>query len=393
MKRKFKVFFAVVVAIMTSCNQTKEITVTNPSSFDRPVTMVELSADRLPQLPSGKAYCVRNTVGEIVPSQLTYDGKLIFQAEIKSRETQTYKVSLASPREYPAKTYGRFIPERKDDFAWENDRVAFRIYGHALIATDGPSNGLDLWYKRTSELVIDRWYAAELQDGLSYHEDHGEGMDAYSVGRSLGGGAMAPFIRDTLTNRDSLILNENFVRREELENGPLRTSFRLYYNDITVNNVKMSETRTFSIDAGSQLTRITQEYGVSSPMTVAAGIVKRAQQPEDAAQATRSQNGTGIIIYEEPETPQTGKVFVGLVFPAGIEKDISHSYTIFNPVKKIYATYSHVLGVATYTPGRPLTYYAGYGWEKFGFPTLASFQNYLGYIALTIEEPLIINYL
>ena len=28
-----------------------------------------------------------------------------------------------------AMAFGRFVPEREDDFAWENDKVAFRVYG------------------------------------------------------------------------------------------------------------------------------------------------------------------------------------------------------------------------------------------------------------------------
>ena len=31
-----------------------------------------------------------------------------------------------------AKVYGRYVPERKDDFAWENEYAAFRMYGPAL---------------------------------------------------------------------------------------------------------------------------------------------------------------------------------------------------------------------------------------------------------------------
>ena len=30
------------------------------------------------------------------------------------------------------KVYGRHVPERKDDFAWENEYAAFRMYGPAL---------------------------------------------------------------------------------------------------------------------------------------------------------------------------------------------------------------------------------------------------------------------
>ena len=30
-----------------------------------------------------------------------------------------------------------YVPERKDDFAWENDKIAFRAYGKALRKTKG----------------------------------------------------------------------------------------------------------------------------------------------------------------------------------------------------------------------------------------------------------------
>ena len=71
--------------------------------------------------------------------------------------------------------------------------MAFRIYGQALVPIDGPSNGIDLWYKRTSDLIIDKWYANDLAGIASYHNDNGEGLDDYKVGRTLGAGAMAPY--------------------------------------------------------------------------------------------------------------------------------------------------------------------------------------------------------
>jgi len=40
---------------------------------------------------------------------------------------------------------GRLVPERKDDFTWENNRSAFRLYGPALKATGEISNGMDFW--------------------------------------------------------------------------------------------------------------------------------------------------------------------------------------------------------------------------------------------------------
>ena len=381
-----KIIFYVITAFfaLTSCESGVNVSVGNPSSIERS-EIVEIPVEKLMALPSGKAYMVMNQNGDILPSQLTFNGKLIFQTSLKAKETISYSIKTGVKKEFPAKTYGRFITERKDDFAWENDRVAFRIYGKALIPVDGPSNGIDFWYKRTNDLIIDKWYKDDLAGVRSYHEDHGEGLDDYKVGRTLGGGMMAPFVNDTLT------LNENFMSQEILENGPLRTTFKLTYNDITVDGKTFSESRTFSIDAGSQLTKVTQEYGTKEAITVASGIIKRAK--DDQPFVAYTDNGGAAILYEEPETEKVGKVFIGMFLPKGIEQTITYTATITHPKTNNEETHSHVLGVMTYYPGQPITYYLGYGWDKFGFPTIDIFQNYIGHFTKAIEEPLIINIL
>ena len=324
---------------LISCNSGQSISVENPSDFERS-ELIEIPTDKLMEPPAGKVYIVANQQGEIIPSQITFDGKLIFQTVIKPKETLSYTIKTGIQPTFLPKVYGRFITERKDDFAWENDRVAFRIYGPALIATDGPSNGMDLWSKRTTDLIIDKRSKYDPAGVQSYHDDHGEGLDDYKVGRTLGGGMMAPFKNDTLT------LNENFAGQEILENGPLRTTFRLTYKDITVDGKTFSESRTFSIDAGSQLTKVIQEYGTGDTLTVAAGLVKRAE--DDQAYTEYTENGTAAVIYEEPENEKAGKVFVGMVFPAGLERVISNTYTITNSKSKQEETHSHLLGITSY---------------------------------------------
>ena len=367
-----------------SCNTNTTISIENPSDFDR-LEIVEIPIEQLVTLPAGKAYVVQNQKGETVTSQVTFDGKLIFQVFIKAKESIICSLKTGAPQQFEPKTYGRFIVERKDDFAWENDRVAFRIYGPALMPVDGPSNGIDLWYKRTGNLVIDKWYKDDISGTRSYHNDHGEGLDDYKVGRTLGGGTMAPF------EKDSLYLNINFTKSELWENGPLRTTFKLTYNPITVEGKAFSESRIISIDAGSQLTKITQEYGTQNTLTVAAGIVKRA--PEDEVQRTMTDKGIATVIYEEPETKAAGKVFVGMIFPKGFEDVRSHSYTITHAISKKEETHSHVLGITSYYPGQPITYYSGFGWEKYGFPTLNDFQKYMNQFSKALEEPLLIKFL
>jgi hypothetical protein len=370
-----------------ACTQEKtvRVTVENPSDFDRLTEMAELPLSALSGkivLGEGQTYVVRNDRQDTVPAQVTFDGKLIFQAGVKAGERAVYTVSAGAPQGFAPKTYGRFILERKDDFAWENDRVAFRIYGAALAPIDGPSNGLDCWYKRTDRLVIDQWYADDLAGVRSYHEDYGEGMDDYKVGRTLGGGMMAPYAGNRLW------LNRNFIGQEVLENGPLRTTFRLTYEPVEVDGERFDESRVFSLDAGSQLTKVTQVYGTKSALPVAAGIVKRGGRDavfEDLGGAVAS------VVYAEPESETVGRVYVGMVFPSGLERTLTDTCTLTHAVTGREETHIHLLGVTTYRPATPVTYYTGFGWSKYGFPSADDFRAYIARFAASLREPLILK--
>src|SRR5665648_111884 len=250
--------------ILSGCanNERIKVTVSNPLEIDRSAETVDLLISDLAAAMKDfnpAAVIVTDQTGTEVPSQLIYAGAveplaLIFQPVVKASAQSVYYVTKGVPQKYEPRAYGRFVPERMDDYAWENDRIAFRIYGTALIEKDGPSNGLDVWIKRTDKMVIDRWYADYLAGRNTYHDANGEGCDCYKVGRTLGAGAMAPWAGD------SLWLGINFESHKTLDNGPLRTSFRLSYPPFLVDGTMVTETRTISLDAGSQLTRIIEEY-------------------------------------------------------------------------------------------------------------------------------------
>lgn len=380
--KKFVYLLFSLAFLMSCADEPKkvEVAVGNPSDFDRLTDMVELSANDIKTKLAASdtsSLIVTNATGEVIPSQITSDGKLIFQAGVKSGENAAYTVRTGPKQEYKAKTYGRFITERKDDFAWENDRVAFRIYGPALVEVDGPSNGIDFWFKRTPDMIIDKWYKNDLASTASYHDDHGEGLDDYKVGRTLGGGAMAPYAGNKLW------LNENFVSQEIIDNGPLRTTFKLTYKDIDVDGKTFSESRTFSIDAGSQLTKVTQQYGTAEEMPVAAGIVKR----ESGDSVIVSPDNT-YVLYMEPKTNKVEGIYASLVFPQGFNEMVVDTYKIKNKKPKKEDSYSHVLAVATYKPNTPVTYYTGYGWNKYGFVDEKTFEEYLHNFVRSVNEPL-----
>ena len=86
----------------------------------------------------------------------------------------------------------RFVPERSDDFVFENNLIAGRFYGEALEGNP-TSPGIDIWVKLPGRLVANEWYKGAMEDPDYYHHDHG-GKDCYKVAVSLGGGASSPLI-------------------------------------------------------------------------------------------------------------------------------------------------------------------------------------------------------
>lgn len=381
MKIPFHILLACFLLSGTVQGQVR-ITVSNPCGFDRSSELVELSLPEIKKkilLPERQTYLVRNAAGAIIPSQTTYDGRLVFQSGLKAGESAVFTVAGGIPQEYAPKVYGALYPARKDDFVWENDRVGFRFYGHALKYSDGPSNGLDLWYKRTEALVLQKWYEEALNKGIWFHHDRGEGCDPYAVGRSLGAGAMAPYISG------KPLLNENFLKAEILDSGPLRFTARLEYPGLEIGGRAVPESRVVSIDAGSRLTMITEDYG-RTDFPVAAGVVSRLSHD-----SLISKPESGYFIYAEPETVENGSLFIGVCMPSGIDSVSTASYSVVNPVNGKESVFTHTLAIGRYR-SEPLPYYTGFGWSKSGFPTIASFEKYMDEFVKRKKRPFKIRY-
>ena len=376
-----KLIFTAAVVFLCACAPKTTVTVGNTLGFDRSAELVEIPMAGLGAitLAEGQTYIVVDASGEVIPSQVTHDGLLIFRSGLGANQTATFTVTAGAPREFPVKARARFAPERFDDMIWENDRVAFRIYGAALMAKDGPSNGIDALFKRSSDMVIDQWYEGELQKGVSYHNDNGTGLDDYNVKRTLGAGAMAPYVDG------KLILNTNFTGHEIVDNGPLRATFRLTYPDLETGAATVAETRTISLDAGSQLARVTQEYGVGEPMNVAVGYPLR-----DYAETTIYAASGNVFMLEEPATPKSSGVYIGAVLPRAVSEVVENSYEV--PAgEKGAGVFRSVLAVTDYTPGEPYTYYTGFGWEKHGGWTAEKWAAYLDDFAASRKTPFVVE--
>ncbi|MDR1938011.1 MAG: DUF4861 domain-containing protein [Tannerellaceae bacterium] len=356
------------------------VAVTNPSSFERSGEMIEIAAEALGGLADEGAFIVLNEKGEQLPYQMTYDKKVIFQVTVPANATAGFVIKNGTPAVYDTLAYGKQYPERVDDIAWENDRIAFRTYGPALQASGEQAFGYDIWVKNVSGRVVEDRYYQELTNGISYHTDHGNGLDYYSVGPTLGAGTSA------LVANDTLVYPYCYKTYEILDNGPLRFTVKLTYNPLQAgDDTNVIETRLLSLDAGSQLNKVTLSFdGLGRKTPLATGIVIHEPSNDYRADAPE-----GFIAYADPVDPVNGQIYVGAAFPSGIKETKVVYFP--DPEKAKRKAGGHVLAINEYTPGTGFTYYWGGGWSKWGFPASSDWFAYMKEFSQKINAPLAVS--
>ncbi len=202
---------------------------------------------------------------------------------------------------------GRLVPERSNDFAWENDRVAFRLYGTSS-ALGQEGSGVDCWLKRVPHPIIDTWYRQNAE-GMSYHRDHGEGLDNYSVGPTRGCGGVRIWL-DGVSVTSSV-----FDAWRIIDDGPLRFTFELTYDEAwSARGASVVETKRVLIDLGEDvwhcLSRFTDADGAPLvDLNVAVGLMDHTQgegEQQDVGAVWRaSREVPGVLIDPESRTDGT----------------------------------------------------------------------------------------
>ena len=181
---------AALLALAAGCTQQHTIEVTNASNANAAGEMAEVPlADILAAI--GEEFVISDPEGAEVPYQITYDSLVVFPADVPAGTTVAYRLVKGTPQKVDTIVYGRQFPERKDDMAWENDRSAYRAYGPALQESGERAFGYDIWTKSVATPILEQRFADDIERGISFHVDHGNGMDVYGVGPTLGGGTAA----------------------------------------------------------------------------------------------------------------------------------------------------------------------------------------------------------
>ncbi len=280
--------------------------------------------------------------------------ELLFQVEIAAKAKVNYQVVFDEAIPLPeskSTTYSRFVPERTDDYAWENDKVAFRTYGpdaqkrvEENRAEGTLSSGIDLWLKRTDKSIINKWYAENVKKSGYYHIDHGEGHDPYQVGASRGTGGTG------IWENNKLAVSKNFVSYKTIAVGPLRTVFELTYAPWSSYEVK--ETKRISLDLGSNFSK----FEIS--------IKANKQIPNYVTGISLHENKGEVKINKKEGWFRHAEKIDGVFLGEGIVVNPKLVLDAFSNVSKV-KDHSDLL-VITHPKENKLIYYAGFAWQKSG---------------------------
>ncbi len=385
MKCRIALFLISLISLSCSRQGSMTVVVSNSTDLDRVGEVVEVEGALLRERFMGdKQLVVRcAATGDEIASQWTYDDKLIFQSSVAGRCEQRYFIEAGEPREYQPKVFGQQYPARVDDFAWESDCMAYRTYGPALQASGERAFGYDVWVKNTPRLVVDERYRKELEEGISYHVDHGDGLDCYKVGPTLGAGTAALMVGD------EVVYPYCYKSYEVLDNGPLRLTFALEYNALEVgDDDDVVERRVISIDAGSHLNKTTVTYtNLTRPTPIIVGLVMQDPEgvsdyfsdPESRYASYATDCGKNGIIYIGSIVTQPSLAIKTLYF------DRQESVKLRGRAK------GHLVTMSQYIPDMEYVYYWGASWSKAGFDSHDEWQSYLQESSKAIDSPMMVT--
>lgn len=365
MKHFCPAIVAIALTAGSCAEQQRIVTVSNSLSIDRhnETVSIPVSELRLDGAADGKV-AVAALDGSLLPSQVSVcaDGEvcLLFQTDVPAGGEVSFRVTNAEPAPCDTLVRSRYVPERKDDYAYENNLVVGRIYGPVLASprTVGP----DVWVKSTREFVFDKW----LKRG-HIHTDYGEGMDCYQVGNALGGGACA-----LLSESGKIIVGDNWATQNRLCNGPLRTAAE-FTCSFRADSLDVRLRRTLSLDASTRLVHWTAAFDADADsLDVVVGAVLH--------DVISIEYGRDYIAFTEwasdsKDPVRDGKISLGVIL-----------------ADRFAATPCEIDGHAVLKfrvkTGETIDYWTASGWDRGGVESPDAWNAYMKARAQTVNHPL-----
>jgi hypothetical protein len=410
---------ALVATIHCTAQSSATVEITNPLSISRPDELVTLPRATITRQVGSAGFITVLQAGKRVDLQYVdenRDGKwdeVVLLYSFKPKEKATFKLSSASSGTSSGTSQRAHVRMRKKnadnifgpnmtsetmpvrnpatDFskqplpmyltegpAWENDKVAFRLYFDVR-------NNKDIYAKTTEKMMMDTVGANTKE---SYHKLSGWGMDVLHVVKSLGAGALALSVPQAGTTQDTLIrLGGQHITKtvfQQLADGPLLGRFTVTY-DWQVNNKPLQVTEDIRIWGG--------QYFYESKVTVTGA-------------PAGSKLVTGIADFYENsfETLKEGKAVIGFSYGEQSENKDNLGLGVLVPgqhfVKADSINRKNTDVNETYTISQNITgqqplYYRFYsGWERSDkrFTSFQGFKDYLKQEGLKYSQPIQISW-
>ena len=258
----------------------------------------------------------------------------------------------------------RFISERKEDIAWENDKVAFRIYSREVKGKAG--SGVDFWTKSVDEPIIETWYALNAA-GQDYHTDRGQGYDFYAVGNNRGIGGTGIWADSTL------VVSEPYANYRIYSDGPELLDFEISYQPY------MAAGRTIYEKKRIRMVLSTNFYQVTSTIETSDGEdAVLAVGVTDFGKSVMTQDAeAGMLTLIEQISEKNGAIVSAVIAdPERINNFVSYG--------------KDRLVLMNVKSGEPVTYYIGAAWDgdsRFE-PIEWKWSQYMNGVSWTVLEHL-----
>lgn len=266
-------------------------------------------------------------------------------APLKKRGVYCIADSPEIPRTYVRKA-------RESDIAWENDRIAYRVFGHSARAKVG--NGIDVWAKSVDYPILDKWYKLNLE-GKDYHVDRGEGSDFYNAGQQMGCGGIA------LWKDGTAYPPETYDTYNIVSNQNDRLAFELNYNTWNAPGLELQEHKRIEMVMGTQLFKVTStiKSELDREITLAIGLTTFGKQ-----KVIQDQKNGVLIVWETIDSTNGNLGTAVIIDPEQIKGFARNEENEF-VLLRVYTN-------------QPFTYFTGAGWEKgVSFKDMESWQNYV----------------
>lgn len=251
------------------------------------------------------------------------------------------------------RTYVRYMPDANGNILWENDRVAFRMYGPSV--KDRVGSGIDVWAKSVDYPIINKWYQL-IKNGKSYHEDRGEGCDFFEVGFTRGNGGSA------IWHNDKPFPSQTYSSHRIIRNNEQEIEFELTFAPWDVDGkFQVSEIKRISMKKGTNFFKVVSTFQTDRDVSLTAGIgIASSKTPQVF---TRKQNGT-LSVWES-YLPKHGELGTAVIVAPDLIKGF-----------KAYQKEQFML--VSVKSGDPITYYVGAGWSK--SPQFKTKEDWLNYV-------------